>query len=99
MERTTRDGRVAADPVARPTAPSDLTQPEAGAQRDAEALLAALRQAGIHLAYREAVRRCVDEPDAQWRFCCGSSCDPCVEQIGRAVDAYRSHLAASGRPR
>lgn len=87
------DGRASADPADRSTASSDE------AQRDAAALLDALAQAGIHPAYREAVRRCVDEPDDQWRFCCGSSCDPCVEQIGRAVDAYRSHLAASGRAR
>jgi hypothetical protein len=58
--------------------------------RDDEVLLDALTQAGIHPAYREAVRRYAAEPDAQWRYCCGSSCDPCVEQIGRAVDAYRA---------
>lgn len=83
MERTSSDGcRVAPGPAG---------------LSDEEALLDALTQAGIHPAYREAVRRCVDEPDAQWRYCCGSSCDPCVEQMGRAVDAFRSHLAATGR--
>ena len=58
--------------------------------RDEAVLLEALTEAGIHPAYREAVRRYAAEPDEQWRYCCGSSCDPCVEQIGRAVDAYRA---------
>jgi hypothetical protein len=65
-------------------------------EQDEDVLLAALAQAGVHPAYREAVRRCAEEPDEQWRFCCGSSCDPCVQQIGRAVDAYRERRPRPG---
>jgi hypothetical protein len=64
---------------------ADVESP-AGLER---ALDEALAAAGIRPAYREVVRAHLDEPDERWRFCCGSACDPCVAQIGRAVDAVR----------
>ena len=77
--------------------PPDAVPPEASAQTDLEngsdierALDGALAEAGIAPVYREVVRRHVDEPDERWRFCCGSACDPCVAQIGRAVDRVRA---------
>lgn len=50
---------------------------------------AALAAVGLSTAYRETVREHLDEPDERWRYCCGGSCDPCIQQIGRAVDAVR----------
>lgn len=34
----------------------------------------------------------VRRPDDDWRWCCGSNCDPCVERLGRIVDAARAAL-------
>jgi hypothetical protein len=31
----------------------------------------------------------LDKPDDDWRWCCGSNCDPCVETLGRLVDLGR----------
>lgn len=57
---------------------------------DFEAAIAALLAAErIDPSYAAFVRRHLAEPDAGWRWCCGSHCDPCVEQLGRVVDAAR----------
>lgn len=55
----------------------------------------------IDPSYLAFVRRHVAEPDASWRWCCGSNCDPCVERLGRVVDAARRLLGIApidGRP-
>jgi hypothetical protein len=31
----------------------------------------------------------LDAPDDDWRWCCGSNCDPCVQALGRLVDEGR----------
>jgi len=62
------------------------------------ALLVAERIDPSYLAF---VRRHLTEPDATWRWCCGSNCDPCVERLGRVVDAARRLLGVvptGGRP-
>ncbi|MEQ1633886.1 MAG: hypothetical protein ABL997_16005 [Planctomycetota bacterium] len=28
-------------------------------------------------------------PDDDWRWCCGSNCDPCVDVLGKLVDLAR----------
>ncbi len=43
----------------------------------------------IDPSYLAFVQRHLAAPDATWRWCCGSSCDPCVERLGRVVDAAR----------
>lgn len=52
-------------------------------------VLELLRAEGVHESYLAFVTRHVGEPDASWRWCCGSSCDPCVDRLGRVVDAAR----------
>lgn len=54
---------------------------------------AELTRAGVEASYVAFVARHVDEPDAGWRWCCGSSCDPCVQALGRVVDAAREVLS------
>lgn len=39
----------------------------------------------------------IDKPDDDWRWCCGSNCDPCVETLGRLVDLARQ-LSGQGPP-
>ena len=61
---------------------------------DAAASIAALLAAeGLDASYRAFVARHLTEPDATWRWCCGSSCDPCVTRLGRVVDGARTALA------
>ena len=56
---------------------------------------------GLDDSYTSFVAQHLDAPDANWRWCCGSNCDPCVQQLGRAVDRARQALcmAAPGLPR
>ena len=61
---------------------------------EAKARIAALLSAeGLDASYRAFVARHLTEPDATWRWCCGSSCDPCVTRLGRVVDGARAALA------
>ncbi len=50
---------------------------------------------GVDASYLVFVARHATEPDATWRWCCGSKCDPCVERLGRVVDQTRMALAIS----
>lgn len=59
---------------------------EAGWHAAIDALLAAER---LDPSYRAFVLQHADAPDANWRWCCGSHCDPCVERLGRVVDGAR----------
>ena len=52
-------------------------------------VLELLRAEGVDDSYLAFVARHVGEPDPSWRWCCGSSCDPCVLRLGRVVDAAR----------
>jgi len=52
----------------------------------------ACRREHLDDSYGAFVVRHVDVADATWRWCCSSSCDPCVEQLGRAVDRARALL-------
>jgi hypothetical protein len=57
----------------------------------ADAQLAAwLASERIDASYAAFVARHVDADDATWRWCCGSSCDPCVQRLGRVVDLVRA---------
>lgn len=51
-----------------------------------------LRAEGVDDSYVAFVARHVDAEDATWRWCCNSSCDPCVTRLGRVVDRARSEL-------
>jgi hypothetical protein len=55
------------------------------------ALTEGLRYAGMHESQREMVRAYLDAPPDPTQ-CCGSSCDPCVITIARAVQAARKAL-------
>jgi len=54
---------------------------------------ARLRDEGVDDGYLTFVARHLSEPDGNWRWCCGSHCDPCVQALGRVVDAARDELA------
>ena len=47
---------------------------------------------GIDESYASFVAKHLDADDKTWRWCCSSNCDPCVTQLGRAVDRARAHL-------
>ena len=47
---------------------------------------------GLDESYASFVARHLDAADTTWRWCCGSSCDPCVQALGRAVDPARAAL-------
>ncbi len=51
---------------------------------------AALAQQQLDPGYQRFVLEHLDRDDASWRWCCGSSCDPCVQKLGAAVDAVRA---------
>lgn len=60
-----------------------------------EALDLALEVHRIDPSYRETVRNLVHDTDDRWRVCCGSACEPCVEQVARAVDQVRSLIGVT----
>lgn len=55
----------------------------------AEAVAAALAQAsdehGLQEWYRVCVRPLLRMPESDWPRCCGSSCEPCSEQLKRVA--------------
>jgi hypothetical protein len=55
-----------------------------------------LRESGVDESYYAFVARHVDADDAMWRWCCNSSCDPCVNTLARVVDLARRELALPG---
>jgi hypothetical protein len=52
-------------------------------------IVAWLGEEGVDPSYVAFVVRHATEPDATWRWCCGSNCDPCVQRLGRVVDRVR----------
>ncbi len=53
----------------------------------------------VDQGYLPFVLQHLRRPDDDWRWCCGSNCDPCVDQLGRMVDAARRLLGiAPPRP-
>ncbi|MFK7742384.1 MAG: hypothetical protein AB8H80_18870 [Planctomycetota bacterium] len=59
---------------------------------DRDKLSSACKAEGVEDSYTSFVARHLDMPDRGWRWCCGSSCDPCVQSLGRAVDRARKVL-------
>ena len=53
------------------------------------ALTAGLAEEGLDPSYAAFVVRHLHADDGTWRWCCGSSCDPCVQRLGRVVDRVR----------
>ena len=47
---------------------------------------------GLDPSYASFVATHLDAADKSWRWCCSSNCDPCVTQLGRAVDRARRAL-------
>ena len=47
---------------------------------------------GVGESYASFVATHLDAADKSWRWCCSSNCDPCVTQLGRAVDRARRAL-------
>lgn len=67
------------------------------AELDAETatwIRARLRDEGVDEGYLPFVASHLLLPDAGWRWCCGSNCDPCVHALARVVDAARTRLGA-----
>lgn len=67
-------------------------------------VLRLLADEALDPSYLAFIARHLDQPDAAWRWCCGSQCDPCVQRLGRVVDRARQALcmqppAGSGDPR
>ncbi|MCC6672916.1 MAG: hypothetical protein IT458_17765 [Planctomycetes bacterium] len=62
-----------------------------------QAVAAALRECGLPPSYHDTVRQHVTSGSEEWRVCCGSGCDPCVEQIARAVVRAQALLAGGRR--
>lgn len=50
------------------------------------------RYAGLGESQHGFVREYLHKDRAEWFFCCGSACDPCVMTIARAVDRAREIL-------
>jgi hypothetical protein len=46
-------------------------------------------QNGLDPGYVQFALQHLRLPDDDWRWCCGSNCDPCVETLGRLVDLGR----------
>lgn len=59
---------------------------------------ACLAAEGVDGGYLAFVARHLDLPDAGWRWCCGSACDPCVERLARVVDRARRALCMPPPP-
>lgn len=47
---------------------------------------------GFPASWAGTVAARLADPHDAWRVCCGSACDPCTEQLGRAVDLARHEL-------
>lgn len=70
--------------------PADLPEPARSA------LAAGLAEEALDPSYAMFVLRHVHVPDGNWRWCCGSACDPCVQRLGRVVDRVREALGKPG---
>ena len=57
------------------------------------AIQRALQELHHDASWAGAVRRLFDAEDEQWRNCCGSQCDPCVEDLARVLERARALLA------
>ena len=60
-----------------------------------EAVALSLQETGLHRAFKSTVRRFVLLENDDWNICCGEDCDPCVNELSRAVERAREILAAS----
>ena len=59
---------------------------------DRLSVAAACAKEGVDESYASFVAEHLDATDDSWRWCCGSSCDPCVQALSRAVDRARIAL-------
>ncbi len=59
---------------------------------DRRALAEICAKEGVDESYASFVAKHLDAADKTWRWCCSSNCDPCVTQLGRAVDPARARL-------
>lgn len=66
--------------------------------RIAESMQLHLARNGVDASYAAFVRQHLEVPDAKWRFCCSSMCDPCVQRLGAVVDAVRRDLGIDDGP-
>ncbi len=60
--------------------------------KEAAAIAEGARWAGLDETHHGYVREYLHQSPAEWMFCCGSACDPCVLTIRRAVDKARELL-------
>lgn len=80
--------------MTRPEEPSQPTPPLAGFPLE-QALREHCTQNGLDAGYVQFALQHLRLPDDDWRWCCGSKCDPCVQLLGRLVDHART-LAGLG---
>ena len=57
-----------------------------------DAVSRSLRENGLHRAFHSTVRRYLMSGDTAWNVCCGADCDPCVNELSRAVERARAIL-------
>ena len=75
-------------------APSSDPSPAADDSLIGAAIQRALQELHHDASWAGAVRRLFDASDEQWRNCCGSQCDPCVEDLARVLERARALLAS-----
>jgi hypothetical protein len=63
-----------------------------GTEEERRAIAEGARFAGLDETQHGYVRAYLHQDPKEWMFCCGSSCDPCVLTIRRAVDKTRELL-------
>ena len=56
------------------------------------AVAQALAEQRVDASYAKTIQHLVASTQDEWRYCCGSGCDPCVLLIGPVVDRARELL-------
>ena len=48
-----------------------------------------MAEAGVERGFRRSLGDLIARDDDEWRLCCGSGCEPCVELLAKIVDRVR----------
>lgn len=59
-----------------------------------DAVSRSLRETGIHRAYQSTVRQFLLAESDDWPVCCEADCNPCVNELSRAVERAREILGS-----
>jgi hypothetical protein len=58
------------------------------------AVAQSMKEKGLHSAFTPLVRSFLLDASDEWRVCCQTNCDPCVNDLAPAVDRARELLGA-----